>query len=204
MTPRAPMCLLPHTVSAAPAWVASQSPPRVPPLPGHLRFLLLITQECVSRTWATLHPIVNTAPPLPNYTPDRLRPARCPLLRVQIHLFTFGPGPGWKCAWLLPTSSPPALTPPLPCTPAPSLPSESLCLWVGVESGSILSSALQAPGLPLRGQPGPEAEGIPGGWSLWGPGQGSRLCSGQGGEGPPAPNSCSLPASHGSWGKGTT
>lgn len=27
MTPRAPMCLLAHTVSAAPAWVASQSPP---------------------------------------------------------------------------------------------------------------------------------------------------------------------------------
>lgn len=172
--------------------------------PCHLRFLLLITQECISRTWATLHPIVNAArPPPPHLHPRQaqacpLPPAASP--NTPVYLWAW---PRMECAWLLPTSSPPALTPPLPRPPAHSLPSESLCMWVGGGepiSPSVLSSAGAWPagGQKEPGAEGSQVAGACGGlareqdvlWAGRGRASSSKLLP------PPTP------PSHGSWGTG--
>lgn len=197
--PGLPCASLAHTGQCSPSMGGLTKPPPLPQ--GASRPLspvfLLITQECVSRTWGhSPTPLLMQAPPyIP--TPRQVQaclmgPARSPLLGVQIHLFTFGPQPRME-ARLTPGHLPPAR----PHTP--SFPPSSVHVSGGEESNSC-PQLCRGPGSFAPGWLGAqglgESQGLPDIPRVAGA-SGGRFCGtgcalGREGEGPQRLSPCPL------------
>lgn len=166
MTPRAPRCLLAHTVSAAPAWVASQSPPGC--LPS------LVT--CVFSS--SLHKNVSAGPG-PLSTPLLMQPPHPQLHPGQAQACPLPPAarpntPVYLWAWprMEGRLAPSHLLPTCPHTPSSPPPSSLSSFWKSVHvrgggewfhpqlsSAGAWPSAAGQPGARGRGRGGSQAAG---------------------------------------------